>query len=106
VHRLAHASSSTSTRSLLRHYCNSSNYTNNTKSDKHDVGLYPWGAEPGVNARELLFLSQAVESAIVHTLSMNQKPLNMGIARVEPRQYHYCSREDLVIEQRSEYHLL
>jgi hypothetical protein len=34
-----------------------------------------------------MFLSEAVESASVHALSMNRKPLNIGIAGVvEPRQ--------------------
>jgi hypothetical protein len=33
-----------------------------------------------------MFLSEAVKSASAHALSMNQKPLNMGIAELEPRQ--------------------
>jgi hypothetical protein len=75
----------------MRHHYNTSNYTSNTRSDKNDVGLYPSRGRTWVNPHVLLFLSKAIESASAHALSMNRKPLNMGISGVEPRHHlpHY-----------------
>jgi hypothetical protein len=86
MHRLAHAISFDHSQIPSVHHCNSSNYTSNTRSNKQDVGLYPPGGRTWLNSCAPLFLSEAIESAkCPHTLH-ESKALNMGIARLEPRQ--------------------
>jgi hypothetical protein len=80
-------SSPLSTRSNLRHRCNTTIVTTpSIKSDKEDVGPYPTrGPNLGKTCVSLCRLI-VVEFAGSHKRSMIRKPSSMGIAGVEPRQ--------------------